>query len=112
MIKSFFRDTKSKLRAEPFVAPAGVRMVRVDRRSGKQVFEGWPTDDPRGAIIWEAFKPDTEPPRSTRRDEIEAKRKEILALIRRGQEGAASASGEGENGQALEDFVEEQGGIY
>ena len=27
--------------------------------AGKRVLDGWPTDDPMGSIIWEAFKPDT-----------------------------------------------------
>ena len=73
------------------VAPAGVRMVRIDRRSGKRVFDGWPTDDPKSAIIWEAFKPDTEPERYTRQDAIAAKRNEILALIRAGRQSAENA---------------------
>ncbi|WP_439532711.1 penicillin-binding protein 1A [Polymorphobacter sp.] len=48
----------------PFVIPPGVRMVRVDRRSGKRVFGGWPTgDEPKAAVIWEAFKPESEPRR-------------------------------------------------
>ena len=49
---------------------SGVRMVRIDRRSGKRVFDGWPTDDPKSAIIWEAFKPESEPRRTIREDEI------------------------------------------
>jgi penicillin-binding protein 1A len=111
IIKAFFEKAKPKLRPEPFVAPAGVRMVRVDRLSGKRVFDGWPTDDPKGSVIWEAFKPDTEPPRATRRDEIEAKRQEILALIRRGQQAARTEEQEVvETDQ--QDFVEGQGGIY
>ncbi len=36
-------------------------MVRVDRRTGKRVLDGWPTGDPRSDIIWEAFKPDPGP---------------------------------------------------
>jgi penicillin-binding protein 1A len=47
----------------PFVIPAGVRMVKVDRRSGKRSFSGWPTDDAKATVIWEAFKPDSEPRR-------------------------------------------------
>jgi penicillin-binding protein 1A len=66
-------------------------MVRVDRRSGKRVFEGWPSDDPKSAIIWEAFKPDTEPERFTRQDAIAAKRNEIIALIRAGRRNAENA---------------------
>jgi penicillin-binding protein 1A len=52
----------------PFRAPAGIRMVRIDRRSGRKVFGAWPTgEDPKAAVIWEAFKPETEPRRSLRR---------------------------------------------
>lgn len=48
---------------DPFLAPPGVRMVRIDRRSGRRVFGAWPSDSPRAAVIWEAFKPDSEPRR-------------------------------------------------
>lgn len=92
IIKSLIEKTKPKWSDLPAVAPAGVRMVRVDRRSGKRVFEGWPTDDAKSAIIWEAFKPDTEPERYTRQDAITAKRNEILALIRAGRQSAESAA--------------------
>jgi penicillin-binding protein 1A len=52
----------------PFVAPAGIRWVRVDRASGRRVFGTFPTTtDPRSAVIWEAFQPQTEPRRSFRR---------------------------------------------
>ena len=111
IVKSLIEKTKSKWSDLPPVAPAGVRMVRVDRRSGKQVFEGWPTDDSRSAIIWEAFKPDTEPDRYTRQDEIAAKRNEILALIRAGRQNAGEAVTDDDPDQPA-DFVEEQGGIY
>jgi penicillin-binding protein 1A len=91
IIKSLIEKTKSKWSDLPAVAPQGVRMVRIDRRSGKRVFDGWPTDDPKSAIIWEAFKPDTEPERYTRQDAIAAKRNEIIALIRAGRRNAESA---------------------
>jgi penicillin-binding protein 1A len=48
---------------DPFIAPAGVRMVRIDRRSGRRVYGIWPGNDPRSSVIWEAFKPDSEPRR-------------------------------------------------
>jgi len=52
----------------PFVAPAGIRWVRIDRASGKRVFGTFPTqEDPKSAVIWEAFQPQTEPRRSFRR---------------------------------------------
>ncbi|MES2136787.1 MAG: PBP1A family penicillin-binding protein [Pseudomonadota bacterium] len=53
----------------PFVAPAGIRWVRVDRATGKRVFGVFPTtDDPKASVIWEAFQPQTEPRRSYRSD--------------------------------------------
>ncbi|WP_430983681.1 hypothetical protein, partial [Escherichia coli] len=54
----------------PFRAPAGIRMVRIDRASGKPVFGTWPTDDPKASVIWEAFKPESEPRRVVHRDVI------------------------------------------
>jgi penicillin-binding protein 1A len=54
----------------PFVAPAGIRWVRVDRATGKRVFGMFPTkEDPRSGVIWEAFQPQTEPRRSYRRSQ-------------------------------------------
>ena len=70
IFQQFVTKTKERWTDEPFVAPAGVRMVRIDRNSGKRVFGGTPSDDAKAAIIWEAFKPDTEPDRSTRQDEV------------------------------------------
>jgi penicillin-binding protein 1A len=88
IIKSLIQKSRKKWSDLPPVAPTGVRMVRIDRSSGKRVFDGWPTDDPKSAIIWEAFKPDTEPERYTKQDEIASKRKEILELIRAGRRNA------------------------
>ena len=52
----------------PFRAPAGIRMVRIDRASGRPVYGTFPTgDDPKPAVIWEAFKPESEPRRAARR---------------------------------------------
>ena len=79
--------------------------------AGKRVFEGTVSDDPKSAVIWEAFKPDTEPPRITRADEIEKKRAEIIALIRRGR-SAVSEAKQQESAEDEAGFVEEQGGIY
>jgi len=67
----------------PFVAPAGIRWVRVDRASGRRVFGTFPTtEDPRSAVIWEAFQPQTEPRRSFRQrreeeDELEQARQAL-----------------------------------
>ncbi len=112
IIKQFFKQTEQRLSGDPFVAPAGVRMVRVDRMSGKRVFDAWPGSEPKASVIWEAFKPDTEPPRITRKDEIESKRREILSLIRRGTQARKAPNRRRETVEEPEDFVEEQGGLY
>jgi len=111
IMQRFVEATPARWQAEDFVAPPGVRMVKIDRRSGKRVFEGTPSNEPTASIIWEAFKPDTEPPRATRSDAIAAKRNEILELIRRGRQGALSARAR-DGGDQPNDFVEDQGGIY
>ena len=107
IFKDFVLATRDRWNDQPAVAPAGIRMVRIDRRSGKRVFDQWPTDDPLSPVIWEAFKPDTEPPRETRQDRLASLRDELLALIRK-----AKGAGEDQGEQRSEDFVEEQGGIY
>jgi penicillin-binding protein 1A len=111
IIKSLIEKSRDKWSDLPPVAPAGVRMVRVDRSTGKQVFDGWPSDDPRSAIIWEAFKPDTEPERFTRQDAIAARRNEILALIRTGRANA-QARDEDNPDAPPRNFAEDRGGIY
>ena len=51
----------------PFVAPPGIRWVRIDRASGKRVFGIFPTkEEPNSPVIWEAFQPQTEPRRAYR----------------------------------------------
>ncbi|MCL4671730.1 MAG: transglycosylase domain-containing protein [Sphingomonadaceae bacterium] len=111
IFRQFVVETRNRWRPEPFVAPPGIRMVRVDRASGKRVFDGATSSDPKAAVIWEAFKPDTEPPRITRADEIEKKRAEIIALIKRGRSAVSEAKVEDEEATE-EGFVEEQGGLY
>jgi len=107
IFKEFVQKTRERWSDQPAVAPAGIRMVRIDRKSGKRVFDGDPSDDPQATVIWEAFKPYTEPPRETRQDQIAELREELLAFIRRGTDANLSSS----DGQPS-DFVEEQGGIY
>jgi penicillin-binding protein 1A len=105
IIKSLIEKTRPRWSDLPPVAPQGVRMVRVDRRTGKRVLDGLPSDDPRSPIIWEAFKPDTEPERYTRQDEIAARRNELLALIREGLRSVERALAEN-NSDQLERLVE------
>lgn len=107
----FVEASEGRWNGRPFLAPAGVRMVRIDRRTGSRVFDGWPTDDPDSSVIWEAFKPDTEPRRTQRQDDIDRLREMILEQLRRREEGPASGSSSGDD-EGQENFVEEQGGIY
>jgi penicillin-binding protein 1A len=52
-------------------------MVKVDRGSGQRVFGGVPSDEAKAEVIWEAFKPETEPTRVTRQEQVVAKRSGI-----------------------------------
>lgn len=79
--------------ALPFAIPPGVRMVRIDRRSGKRVFGVWPDPGYRPAVIWEAFKPESEPRRINRARDV---------FDRRGQGPIRSDA----------EFLEAEGGIY
>ena len=116
IFQRFVTESRDRWDGDEFVAPAGVRMVKVDRRTGKRVFGDAASDDPQAAVIWEAFKPDTEPPRSTRQDEIAAKRNQILEQIRRGRRAAsAPARAPAPRREARpvdDDFLEDQGGLY
>jgi len=113
IFKQFVQETRSKWTGRQFLAPEGVRMVRIDRRSGNRVFDGWPTDEPQAAVIWEAFKPDTEPRRTRRQDETDQLRELVLAHLRGGAGAGASAQNPADaEGAQQTDFVEESGGIY
>ncbi|MGB3806830.1 MAG: transglycosylase domain-containing protein, partial [Erythrobacter sp.] len=111
VFKQFVESTRDRWKAEPAIAPPGVRMVRIDRRSGKRVFDGVPSDEPNAAVIWEAFKPDTEPDRATRQDQIAARREELLDLIRAGRRGGQQQRTAATE-QREDNFVEDRGGIY
>ncbi len=112
IIRDLIENSRDHWDDLPPVAPEGIRMIRVDRRTGKRVLDGWPTGDDKASIIWEAFKPDTEPDRATRRDEIAAKRDEILDLIRASRRSRPAARQQREAQEQPENFAEEQGGIY
>jgi penicillin-binding protein 1A len=66
IFKQFAKEAFKDMPVVPFRAPAGIRMVRIDRRSGRKVYGAWPTSDPKAPVIWEAFKPESEPRRSVR----------------------------------------------
>lgn len=113
IFKQFVSDSRDRWSGRPFVAPKGVRMVRIDRRTGRRVFDGTPSDDPKSAIIWEAFKPDTEPRRQARADELDSLRQTILAELRAANTTPRQrVRQERKEEEELMDFVESQGGIY
>lgn len=85
----------------PFVAPEGVRMVRIERRSGQRVYGAWPGTSNDSAVIWEAFKPATEPRRSVRTEEIAAPRARAAAAVGNGRAATRNRDAE---------FLERQGG--
>jgi len=72
IFRQFARAAFEGMPVVPFRAPAGIRMARIDRRSGQRVYGAWPPADPRAAVIWEAFKPESEPRRTIRRDQAAA----------------------------------------
>ncbi|MCW1381717.1 transglycosylase domain-containing protein [Novosphingobium sp. KCTC 2891] len=112
IFKQLVLQTRKRWSDTPFTVPEGIRMVKIDRVSGKRVFAGVPQDDERKAsVIWEAFKPDTEPRRTVRAEEMTAKEAVLDALRKaRSARGAPVAVDEGSGEEG--DFVEEQGGIY
>ena len=101
IFKQFALKAYEGLDKLPFRAPAGIRMVRIDRASGRPVFGGWPTADPKSAIIWEAFKPNVEPRRAVRRNGPVA-----AAPV------AAAAPVQRRATPQDTDFLQKQGGIY
>jgi penicillin-binding protein 1A len=111
IFKQLVQETKPRWSRTPFLAPTGIRMVRIDRASGKRVFAGEPGNDPKSSIIWEAFKPDTEPRRSSKSEDLAARRDEIIAMIRHSQRQAALPKEELKAAEPR-DFAEEQGGLY
>jgi penicillin-binding protein 1A len=112
IFKQFVQETRERWGDVPFRAPEGVRMVRVDRVSGKKVFAGTPGTDPKAAIIWEAFKPDTEPRRTINQGEADIKAR-VLAALEQARAARLAKGAAAQRGPAqTEDFVEEQGGIY
>lgn len=112
VFKQLVQETRSRWKDIPFRVPEGVRMVKVDRVSGKRVFGGTPENDvAKASIIWEAFKPDTEPKRTAQQGEVSAKQAVIDAL-RKARAARGFANPTTEEAPVEEIFIEEQGGIY
>jgi penicillin-binding protein 1A len=110
IFKQFAQVAFKDMPPVPFVAPPGIRMVRVDRASGRRVFGSFPiTEDPKSSVIWEAFQPETEPRRSFRRDAPATDAALAMAARRAAQARRANRSN---RAQPTEDFLQRQGGIY
>ena len=88
----------------PFRAPKGIRMVRIDRASGKPVFGTWPSLEPKASVIWEAFKPQSEARR--------ARRVSPAGVPAAQAPTRDDADAPKRAGPADSDFLQRQGGIY
>jgi penicillin-binding protein 1A len=103
IFKAFAKPAMKDMPVVPFRAAGGVRMVRIDRHSGKRVYGAFPNDqDPKAAVIWEAFKPESEPRRSIGRDVVAPN----AATAKAAAPKAAPKS------KPDSDFLQRQGGIY
>jgi penicillin-binding protein 1A len=111
IMKQFITETRNRWDHTPVTAPPGVRLVRIDRVSGQRVFFGVPSDEAKAEVIWEAFKPATEPQRPSRQEQLAAKRGELLDQIRRGLQGGDNGGIPREDAPPG-DFAAEQGGVY
>ncbi|MBH9536956.1 MULTISPECIES: penicillin-binding protein 1A [Novosphingopyxis] len=112
IFKQFAQKAFEDMPARPFTAPDGVRMVRIDRRSGRRVYGAWPEGGPMDAVIWEAFKPETEPKRTIRTEEI-AQRTERQKRRQASGSKTRAAPVQGVSGtQRDNDFMAAEGGIY
>ncbi len=82
----------------PFVAPPGIRWVRIDRASGKPVFGTFPTtEDSKSDVIWEAFQPQTEAVHSTHSTFGDPYGPQYLELWQQaGQQAAAAGAQQGQ----------------
>src|SRR3990170_8401972 len=89
IFKQFAQVAFKDMPPVPFVAPPGIRMVRIDRASGRRVFGSFPTtEDPKSSVIWEAFQPETEPRRSFRRGGVEDEVAAAAAATRQARRAA------------------------
>jgi penicillin-binding protein 1A len=108
IFKQFAQAAFKDMPVVPFRAPTGIRMVRIDRRSGRKVYGAWPpTDDPKAGIIWEAFKPESEPRRTIRREQYAQNRTPAVARAK----GAAKAAPKRRPPRNESDFLQQESGL-
>ncbi len=79
IFKDFAMQAMKDMPVKPFRGAPGIRMIRIDRTSGKRVYGTFPGTSPNAAVIWEAFKPESEPRRSIRQDELPKPVKQAVA---------------------------------
>ena len=106
IFRQFMAEVLEDRAVVPFRAPRGIRMVRIDRRSGRRVFGGWPSQDPGSAIIWEAFRPDSEPTRTIRRDVLA--RRPVRPVLPEGAQNTVEIDAPRND----KEFLQSEGGIY
>ena len=98
----------------------GTNLKLLERVTGRRVFGTFPVrEDPKSAVIWEAFQPESEPRRTLRRageeQELAAAADRTAPARRRApspprpQETAPRPA---QPAQPAEDFLARQGGIY
>ncbi len=115
IFKQFARSAMAGMPKTPFIAPAGTRLVRIDRKSGKRVYGAWPGKDPMSAVIWEAFKAETEPKRSIRQEELAARGDKPKEKSEAQSDSATRASTSASTSVGTkrdQEFIQQEGGIY
>ena len=115
IFKQFARSAMAGMPKTPFIAPAGTRLVRIDRKSGKRVYGAWPGRDPMSAVIWEAFKAETEPKRSIRQEELAAREDKPKEKSETQSDSATRASASASTSVGTkrdQEFIQQEGGIY
>ena len=115
VFKQFARTAMAGMPKTPFIAPAGTRLVRIDRKSGKRVYGAWPGEDPKSAVIWEAFKAETEPKRSIRQEELAARGDKPKKKSDAQSDGATRTSPSASTSVGTkrdQEFIQQEGGIY
>jgi penicillin-binding protein 1A len=116
IFKQFAKVAFKDMPPVPFIAPPGIRMVRIDRNTGRRVFGAFPMrEDPKSPVIWEAFKPETEPRRTIRREDAVAGQAAADQPARRKPNVARARPKAAAPRKAVtpdSDFLQKQGGIY
>ncbi len=114
VFKQFARKAMDGMPKTPFIAPFGTRLVRIDRKSGKRVYGAWPNRDPMSAVIWEAFKAETEPKRSIRQEELAAggDKPTEKTSSQSGTSSSSAASSINVGTKRDQEFIQQEGGIY